>query len=51
MKLDKIDRAILHALQLDGRLSNVHLASQVNLSESACLRRVKLLETAGVVER
>lgn len=51
MKIDKTDRAILHALQLDGRLSNVNLAAKVNLSESACLRRVKLLEQAGVVER
>ena len=51
MKLDKTDCAILHALQLDGRLSNVNLANQVNLSESACLRRVRLLEQAGVVER
>ena len=51
IKLDTIDRAILHVLQLDGRLSNVNLASEVNLSESACLRRVKLLESAGVIER
>jgi Lrp/AsnC family leucine-responsive transcriptional regulator len=51
MKIDKTDRTILHALQLDGRLSNVNLSQQVNLSESACLRRVKLLENAGVVER
>ncbi len=51
MKLDKTDRAILHTLQLDGRLSNVNLATRVSLSESACLRRVKLLEKAGVVER
>ena len=51
MKIDKTDRAILNALQLDGRLSNVNLSQQVNLSESACLRRVKLLENAGVVER
>ena len=51
MKIDKTDRVILHALQLDGRLSNVNLSQQVNLSESACLRRVKLLENAGVVER
>ncbi len=51
MKIDKTDRAILHALQLDGRLSNVNLANRINLSESACLRRVKLLEKAGVVER
>ena len=51
MKIDKTDRTILNALQLDGRLSNVNLSQQVNLSESACLRRVKLLESAGVVER
>ena len=51
MKIDRTDRAILHALQLDGRLSNVNLANKINLSESACLRRVKLLEKAGVVER
>jgi Lrp/AsnC family leucine-responsive transcriptional regulator len=51
MKIDKTDRTILNALQLDGRLSNVNLSQQVNLSESACLRRVKLLENAGVVER
>ncbi len=51
MKLDKTDRAILQAMQRDGRLSNVNLAREVNLSESACLRRVKLLEQEGVVER
>lgn len=48
--LDRIDRAILHELQLDGRISNVKLAERVNLSESACLRRVKLLEDARVIE-
>jgi len=51
IQLDKIDRAILHALQQDGRLSNVNLAAKVHLSESACLRRVKLLENAGVIDR
>ena len=51
MRLDKTDRAILQAMQRDGRLSNVNLAREVNLSESACLRRVKLLEQEGVVER
>jgi DNA-binding Lrp family transcriptional regulator len=51
MGLDKIDRAILRELQADGRLSNVELATRVNLSESACLRRVRLLEERGVVER
>ena len=46
-RMDRIDRAILHLLQLDGRLSNARLAAQVNLSESACLRRVKALEQRG----
>lgn len=49
--LDRSDSAILNELQLDGRLSNVELARRVNLSESACLRRVKLLEEAGVIDR
>ena len=49
LKLDRLDRAILHELQLDGRLSNVALAERVNLSESACLRRVKRLEEAGLI--
>jgi len=47
--LDAIDRSILTALQRDGRLSNVELAKQVHLSPSACLRRVKQLEDAGVI--
>ena len=49
VSLDRTDRAILHELQLDGRISNVKLAERVNLSESACLRRVKLLEEAGII--
>ncbi|MBI2969632.1 MAG: Lrp/AsnC family transcriptional regulator, partial [Gammaproteobacteria bacterium] len=51
LELDRTDRAILHELQRDGRVSNVNLAGRVNLSESACLRRVKLLEEAGVIAR
>ena len=51
MTLDSIDRAILMALQRDGRLSNVMLAEEVGLSESACLRRVKLLERNGIIDR
>ena len=50
LPLDRTDRAILNELQLDGRLSNVKLAGRVNLSESACLRRVKRLEDAGIIE-
>ena len=51
MSLDDIDRAILEKLQGDGRLSNVALSEEVALSESACLRRVKLLEQKGVIDR
>lgn len=51
MKLDAIDRRILRTLQRDGRLSNVDLAQEVGLSPSPCLRRVRLLEEAGVITR
>jgi Lrp/AsnC family leucine-responsive transcriptional regulator len=51
MGLDRYDRRILDALQRDGRISNVQLASLVNLSESACLRRVRALEDSGIIER
>ncbi|WP_119352562.1 Lrp/AsnC family transcriptional regulator [Azohydromonas sediminis] len=50
-QLDAIDRAILRELQDDGRLTNVELAQRVHLSPSACLRRVKQLEDAGVIAR
>jgi len=49
--LDMIDRRILAALQRNGRISNVELANEVGLSPSPCLRRVKLLEDAGVIDR
>jgi Lrp/AsnC family transcriptional regulator, leucine-responsive regulatory protein len=49
--IDKIDRGILAALQKDGRLSNVQLAELVGLSESACLRRVRMLEQSGIIDR
>ncbi len=49
--MDKMARKILAALQRNGKLSNTELALQVGLSESACLRRVKLLEQEGVIER
>src|SRR5690349_14173455 len=50
-KLDAIDRRILTALQRNGRLQNIELAKEVGLSPSPCLRRVRLLEEAGVIER
>lgn len=45
--LDAIDNRILAALQRDGRLSNTVLAEMVNLSASACHRRVQRLEKEG----
>jgi Lrp/AsnC family transcriptional regulator, leucine-responsive regulatory protein len=50
MKLDRFDRAILQALQLEGRITNSVLAERVNLSESASLRRVRSLEESGLIE-
>ena len=50
-RIDSIDRTILNALQQDGRLSNVQLAEQIGLSESACLRRVKILEESGIIDQ
>ena len=49
--LDEIDRRILKTLQEDGRIQNVELAKKVGLSPSPCLRRVRLLEESGVIER
>jgi len=46
---DRIDHAILHELQLNAKLSNTALATRVHLSESACLRRVRNLETGGII--
>jgi Lrp/AsnC family leucine-responsive transcriptional regulator len=51
MQLDDIDRRILRELQQNGRLQNIELAKRVGLSPSPCLRRVKLLEDAGVISR
>ena len=47
--IDRVDRAIVSALQADGRIANVDLADQVALSPSACLRRVKALEADGII--
>lgn len=49
--LDDTDRRMIRALQDDGRITNADLARTVNLSESACLRRLRALETAGVISR
>src|ERR1700752_2202473 len=49
MELDRYDRSILRLLQEDGRMTNTALAARVNLSESACLRRVRALEESGLI--
>ncbi len=51
MKIDRTDYRILHFLQNNGRMANIELAEAVGLSPSPCLRRVKALETAGVLKR
>jgi DNA-binding Lrp family transcriptional regulator len=51
MELDRLDRRILHELQQNARIANSVLAERIGLSESACLRRVRLLEQARVIER
>ena len=49
-RLDAKDLQIIRALQEDGRLTNLDLAGKVNLSPSPCLRRVRLMEEAGVIQ-
>lgn len=48
-ELDDIDIRILRELQVDGRMTNVELASRVGISAPPCLRRVRKLEQAGVI--
>lgn len=48
-KLDAIDLRILSRLRDHGRISNQELAEDVSLSPSACLRRLRLLEEAGII--
>ncbi len=50
MSFDALDRAILAALLIDGRQSQVDLAERVPLSPTAIARRIKALEEAGVIE-
>ena len=49
--LDAMDLKILRHLQDDGRMSLADLAAKVGLSPSPCLRRVRILEKAGVITR
>lgn len=49
--LENHDRRILNALQADSRLSNLELAQRAGMSASACWRRVRALEEAGIIRR
>jgi len=50
VKLDKIDRQILHDLQENGRITNVELSVRAGISAPPCLRRVRALEDAGLIK-
>ncbi|MCO7262359.1 Lrp/AsnC family transcriptional regulator [Dickeya zeae] len=48
-KIDSTDRQIIALLQQEGRLTIQELSQKINLSPTPCLRRVRLLEKAGVI--
>ena len=50
MKLDRTDKHILEILQKDARITNAELAERINLSPTACLKRVKKIESSGVIK-
>lgn len=50
LRLDKVDAAILKALQSNGRQSIAELARRINMSHSAAAERVRRLEQAGVID-
>jgi len=49
--LDELDRRILNAMQADSSQTNNDLALAVHASPPTCLRRVKRMVDAGVIER
>ena len=49
--IDAVDMALLDALQSDASISNQDLAERVHVSPPTCLRRVKRLREAGLIER
>ena len=48
-EFDETDARILNVLQKTGRISNADLADRINLSQSACHRRVARLEAVGII--
>ncbi|WP_457585720.1 Lrp/AsnC family transcriptional regulator [Ensifer canadensis] len=49
--MDRIDRKLLTLLQQDASRTNADLAAEVGLSPSSCLRRIRRLNAAGVIDR
>ncbi|MVW71045.1 Lrp/AsnC family transcriptional regulator [Bordetella sp. 15P40C-2] len=49
-KIDKLDMAIISALQNDGALSQRELAERVGLSQNACWRRLQRLNSCGIIQ-
>jgi DNA-binding Lrp family transcriptional regulator len=49
-KIDKIDLQILSDLQTHGRMTNVQLSERAGISAPPCLRRVRSLETSGLIK-
>jgi Lrp/AsnC family transcriptional regulator len=49
MKLDKFDREILRVLQTDATISMADLSQKVGLSHTPCWRRVKKMESEGLI--
>jgi Lrp/AsnC family leucine-responsive transcriptional regulator len=49
--MDRIDRKLLKLLQEDASRTNAHLAEEVGLSPSSCLRRIRRLKSTGVIDR
>ena len=48
--IDEIDANLLDELQNEGRISNAALAERIGLSEAPCWRRLKRLESEGIIE-
>ncbi len=51
ISIDDVDLALLERLQSDSSVSNLSLAAAVHISPPTCLRRVKRLREAGLIER
>ena len=51
INLDEVDMTLLDAMQTDASLNNLELASRARISPPTCLRRVKRLRDAGLIER